>query len=180
MIKIRQSIESDLQDILHVVKSAFPDEQGNEVAELTQDLLNDPTAKPYLSLLAEQNEKPVGYILFTHVEIIDKQTPSTILAPLAVFPEFQSQGVGGKLIQEGIKILTESGTNLVFVLGHTDYYPRHGFTPAEIHGLEAPYPIPEEYSDGWMVRELSTGLIGQVKGKIKCANALNDPKHWIE
>lgn len=53
-------------------------------------------------------------------------------------------------------------------------------TPAGVHGFKAPYPIPEECTDGWMVRELSTGSIGQVKGEIKCANALNDPKYWIE
>ncbi len=180
MIKIRQSTEPDLQNILRIYKSAFPEEQGIEVAGLTEDLLKDPTAKPYLSLLAEHEEQPIGHILFTRVEISNDNTKATILAPLAVSPEFQSQGIGGKLIREGLKILEGSGTELVFVLGHIDYYPRHGFTPAGIHGFEAPYPIPEECADGWMVQELSTGSIGQVKGKIKCANALNDPKHWIE
>ena len=67
-----------------------------------------------------------------------------ILAPLAVLPEAQSTGIGGQLIKEGLNQLKKSGVDLVFVLGHPDYYPRSGFTTAGVLGYEAPYPIPEE------------------------------------
>lgn len=180
MIKTRQSKESDLPVIQRIYKSAFPGEEGVVVAGLTEELLTDPSAEPTLSLLAEHNGQPVGHILFTRVEISDTKTEAAILAPLAVLPEFQSKGVGGQLIREGLEILSESGIKLVFVLGHIEYYPRHGFTPAGIQGLEAPYPIPPECADAWMVQELSAGFIGTVKGKVKCADALNDPKYWVE
>lgn len=52
-----------------------------------------------------------------------------ILAPLAVVPSCQKQGVGGLLIAEGLQLLRERGAKLVFVLGHKEYYPRHGFIP---------------------------------------------------
>ncbi len=177
---IRESTEADLQSIFHVVRSAFPDEQGDEISDLTRELLRDPSAKPYLSLVAEQNEQLVGYVLFTRVEIVGQEIPATILAPLAVSPEYQRQGIGGELIQEGLKLLANLGTDLVFVLGHEDYYPHHRFIPAGVCGFEAPYPIPAEHAGAWMVQELSPGTIAQSKGQVKCADALDHPEHWVE
>ena len=49
--------------------------------------------------------------------------------------------------------MAESGVELVFVLGHPDYYPRHGFKPAGALGFEAPYPIPDKNVNAWMVQK---------------------------
>ncbi len=76
--------------------------------------------------------------------------------------------------------MSESGVELVFVLGHPDYYPRHGFKPAGALGFEAPYPIPDKNANAWMVQELRTGAIDSVSGKVICADALNQPEHWRE
>jgi putative acetyltransferase len=99
---------------------------------------------------------------------------------LDVILKIQKEALGSKLIQEGLELLSKSGVELVFVLGYPDYYSRHQFTPAGIHGLEAPYPIPEKNADAWMVRQLHPGLIGKIKGKVQCANALNKPEYWRE
>jgi putative acetyltransferase len=72
------------------------------------------------------------------------------------------------------------GVELVFVLGHPGYYPRHGFTPAGVLGFHAPYPIPEKNADAWMVQELHPGVIGRARGKILCADAINRPEYWRE
>ena len=76
--------------------------------------------------------------------------------------------------------MKESGVQLVFVLGHPDYYPRSGFKPAGVLGYEAPYPIPAENADAWMVQELFSGIIGRVRGTVKCSDAMNQPEHWRE
>ena len=85
-------------------------------AGLVNDLLNDQTAEPRLSLLAFEEEKAVGHILFTSVGLAGKENcPSmSILAPLAILPEAQNRGVGGELIRHGLKMLAESGVELVF------------------------------------------------------------------
>lgn len=88
--------------------------------------------------------------------------------------------LGGQLIKEGLSQLKKSGVDLVFVLGHPDYYPRYGFITAGVLGYEAPYPIPEEHADAWMVQELKNGIIGKVTGKIQCSEVLNQPEHWRE
>ena len=157
-MEIRKSTESDLNDVLDVETQAFGNEKGPEIAELVNGLLIDPTAMPLLSLLAVNDVQAIGHILFTRAHIADSENSvsSVILAPLAVIPEAQSQGVGGQLIKAGLRLLTDLGVELVFVLGHPEYYPRHGFKPAI--GFEAPYPIPEIHANAWMVQELRPAM----------------------
>jgi len=69
---------------------------------------------------------------------------------------------------------------MVFVLGHPAYYPRYGFKPAGHLGFEAPFSIPNEHADAWMVQALRPGIIDSFIGKVICADALNKPEHWRE
>ena len=179
---IRETKESDLAAVLHVEGQAFGEDQGAEIVTLVEDLLRDPSALPLLSLLALDEGQALGHILFTHAEVAGPKpcNAAAILAPLAVLPAAQSRGIGGKLIKEGLRRLSVSGVDLVFVLGHPGYYPRFGFQPAGALGFEAPYPIPEEVADAWMVQALRPGVIGSITGKVLCADALNHPEHWLE
>lgn len=181
ILKIRRSTESDRIAISGIHASAFGQEQGQEIVELVNGLLDDETAAPLLSLVAEIEGRLVGHILFTLAKLqYDQKISARILAPLAVSSDFQSEGVGGALIREGLKQLAESGVDLVFVLGHPDYYPKFGFQTAGLLGFEAPHPIPSEHEDAWMVRELTAGLIGRIEGRVQCSEALNQPQHWHE
>jgi putative acetyltransferase len=178
---IRESTESDLSELLEVERQAFGIDEGPVITELVYGLLSDPTAKPLLSLIAVNDDRVIGHILFTKARLTsDKSIAVSIMAPLAVVPDSQRQGVGGKLIAEGLKLLSESDVKLVFVLGHPDYYPRHGFKTAGSLGFEAPYPIPENVAGAWMVQELSPGFIGSVSGRVLCADVLDQPEHWSE
>ena len=181
-LKVREAFESDKQAVSDVVIAAFGDVQGQEIADLITDLLEDPSAQPLLSLVATDNDYVAGHILFTSTRIKHSQrmVSSAILAPLSVHPEYQNQGIGGQLIKEGLKQLKTTGVELVFVLGHPGYYPKYGFSAAGIKGFDAPYLIPPENSDAWMVQELHPGIIGCISGQVICAEALNDPKHWRE
>ena len=101
-----------------------------------------------------------------------------ILSPLAVIPECQNQGIGGLLIAEGIKRLQEINSKIVFVLGHIDYYPKHDFiNDAGKLGYTAPYPIPVNVKDAWMVMPLSSAGLTNF-GKVICAKAMDKPEHW--
>ena len=84
---IREASASDLNEVLFIEREAFG--HGKE-AGLVNDLLNDPTAEPVLSLLAFDNDRPVGHILFTRVRLLgaDESPSMSILAPLAVLPDF--------------------------------------------------------------------------------------------
>jgi putative acetyltransferase len=176
---IKKATNSDLKNVLHIETEAFG---HSKESNLVNSLLNDDSAKPLLSLLAIDDDAAVGHILFTKVRITRNEDAlsAMILAPLAILPDAQGKGVGGKLIEEGLKQLSESKVDLVFVLGHPEYYPRFGFKPAGAQGFEAPYPIPAKNASAWMVQELKPGIIDNFSGKIVCADTLNEPEHWRE
>jgi len=175
---IRKSDDSENRNAFAVEAAAF----GSDVeANLVMDLLNDPSAKPCLSLLAFENDKAVGHILFTRVRLLpEQQLLAALLAPLAVLPEYQGHGIGGQLVEQGFQVLADSGVDLVFVLGYPDYYSRFGFEPAGKLGFDAPYAIPEKDADAWMVRALTPDVPGGLKAKIVCADALMKPEYWRE
>ncbi|RKY21112.1 MAG: GNAT family N-acetyltransferase [Planctomycetota bacterium] len=177
---VRCATDADRADILGVCESAFGHEEGPEIVELVTALLADETAMPRLSLVAEADRRIVGHVLFSAVQIPSSPrcVPAQILAPLAVSHDQQGEGVGGSLINAGLKQLASSGVALVFVLGHPDYYPKFGFRPAGVLGLEAPYPIPTEHADAWMVQELEAGVIGSVQGRVQCALSLDQARLW--
>ena len=133
-------------------------------------------------MVAVEKDQLLGHVVFTKVTIAPhgEQVSAQILAPLAIVPDVQNRGVGGKLIAAGLEQLKQSGVELVFVLGHPDYYPRSGFTPAGRHGLNAPYLIPEEHAAAWMVQALRDDVLGRVQGDVKCSDVLNQPEHWQE
>jgi putative acetyltransferase len=176
---VRPALPQDRAAALAVEAAAFP---TTAEAELVAALLDDPTAQPVVSLLAEVAGKPVGHILYTHAAVHGDgvAVPASILAPLAVVPEAQRRGVGQALIEAGIEALRELDIGLCFVLGHIDYYPRAGFRPAQPFGLHAPYDIDPAVADAWMVRETRPGLLGTVRGEVRCAEALMHPEYWRE
>jgi len=181
-LNIRQSTEAERKEILNIHLQAFGEAKGPEIAKLVDDLLDDETAKPVLSLVAVENNKLIGHILYTKAVVTQTEAliSAQILAPLAILPEEQSRGVGEKLINEGLRLFKDSGTELVFVLGHPSYYPRCGFNPAGAQGYDAPYLIPEEHAGAWMVQALNGDALEKHSGKIQCSKMLNEPQHWRE
>jgi len=175
---IREALNTDLPSVLSVERAAFG---SDEEANLVKDLLCDPSAKPLVSLLAFQADRPVGHILFTTARLEPEDPLSiSILAPLAVVPDSQKQGIGGKLVEYGLGVLSRSAVDLVFVLGYPAYYRRYGFKPAGILGFDAPYPIPAKNADAWMVQTLQPGAVGAFGGKVICADKLNKAEYWRE
>lgn len=177
-IEIRETNAGDCDEVMQVEREAFGYEKE---ARLVADLLADRSAEPLVSLLAFHQGRAVGHVLFTRAffEGRSEQPMVHILAPLAVIPEYQRQGIGGRLIRAGIRRLQELGSNLLFVLGHRDYYPRYGFMPhAARLGYPAPYPIPQEFSDCWMVQPIGEAGFNVGKGKITCCDVLHRPEHW--
>jgi putative acetyltransferase len=177
--KIRPAQQDDRAAVLAVEAAAFATPAE---AELVAALLDDPTAQPIVSLLAEAGAKPIGHVLFTSAAVQGNGVivPASVLAPLAVVPEAQRHGVGRALIDAGIDALKALDIGLVFVLGHIEYYPRAGFRPALPLGLRAPYDIDPAVADAWMVRETRPDLLGTVQGTVRCADALMRPELWRE
>ena len=173
---IREAYDSDFDAVMAVERAAFG---SDEEAGLVADLLVDPSARPYVSLLAFDGERTVGHILFTKAGLApESNLTASLLAPLAVVPGEQKKGIGGALIEHGLKMLSESGVDLVFVLGHPDYYPRFGFEPAGKLGFDRPYLLQEKTPEAWMVKALREGIISSYSGTVTVADTLDKPEYW--
>jgi putative acetyltransferase len=179
---LRESDLSDRPAIADLIVAAFGPAEGAEIVQLVERLSSDATAQPVLSLVAVRDGRVVGHVMLTRARVdgAARGVSAAILAPLAVHPDFQSQGIGGQLVTEGLRQLSDAGVDLVFVLGHPDYYPRLGFSEAGLMGLDAPYSMPPRNAGAWMVKPLRPGILGAVKGRVLCAVALDDPRYWRE
>ena len=125
---IRESRVSDIDSIHLLHENAFGEPEGKVVAQLAIDLLEDKTALPILSLVAEQDNEIIGNVIFSSVTIEGVEGVSAyILAPLAVARFEQKKGIGKLLINKGLETLKERGAEIVLVYGDPNYYMRTGF-----------------------------------------------------
>lgn len=86
--------------------------------------------------LATMNDAVVGYCAFSAVAVTPDVDATILgLAPVAVAPAYQKQGVGSALIRQCLAQLEKDATDAVVLLGHPAYYPRFGFRPAAECGL---------------------------------------------
>jgi putative acetyltransferase len=64
---------------------------------------------------------------------------------MAVLPLLQNQGIGSRLVDEGLARMRRAGCLFVVVLGHHEYYPRFGFQPASQYGVRCLWEgVPDE------------------------------------
>ena len=120
------------------------------------------------SFVAEWEHRIVGHILFSRmlIETADGPLPAAALAPMAVVPEQQRQGVGGQLILHGLGWLRGRDERVVIVVGHPEYYPRFGFSSGRTRSLSSPF-APEAF----MALELAPGALDGVRGTVRYPNA---------
>lgn len=161
MIVIRAETIEDQSEIRRVNELAFA--RPNE-ADLV-DALREKAA-PIISLVATLDEKVVGHIFFSPVTVGSERAAITAmgLAPMAVLPEYQNQGIGSQLVREGLKECRRLGHDIVVVLGHPEYYPRFGFVRASLKGLRSEYDVRDEV---FMVAELKADALGGRHGLVK-------------
>jgi putative acetyltransferase len=83
----------------------------------------------------------VGHILFSRlgVEIEGRAIRAAALAPMAVRPDRQRQGIGSRLVLDGLAELRSICCQAVIVLGHPGYYPRFGFSATLAEKFAAPF-----------------------------------------
>lgn len=176
-MNIRPARQLDTEAIKKVYLTAFPDAEAEIVSKLAIDLLSEETTPPVLSLLAESHDVIIGHICFSPITSnYSKSLQGYILAPLAVLPDYQGQGVGSDLVRHGIKRLSDTETQAIFVYGDPKYYSRFGFTAQAAIQFSTPYKL--QYPFGWLALTVNNYSIEEGPVTINCVAALQYPALW--
>lgn len=144
-VVIRAEQLCDFDEIRTVVKTAFAAAEHTDGDEhnLVDRLRCTEEYIPELSFVAKIKGKIVGYAMFSQINIgISK---AIALAPLAVLPGFQNQGIGRALIEAGHLKAKEGDYYCSVVLGSPEYYSKSGYLSALPFGIEAPFEVPTQF-----------------------------------
>ena len=161
MTSVREETPEDFEAVRRVNESAFGRPQEAALVEALRTV-----ADPHISLVAEAEGRVVGHIFFSPVRVESEGAAHEALGlgPMAVLPEFQGRGVGSRLVLEGLEECRRRGHEVVFVLGHPEYYPRFGFEPTKARGITCEYAVPAEV---FMLKELREGALAGLTGVVK-------------
>ncbi len=151
---------SDILAVRAVNVAAFETAAEADLVEALRE-----QAAPLVSLVADDGTAIVGHILFSPVTLTSHPEPRICgLAPMAVMPGRQRQGVGSALVRDGLERCRQEGFGAVVVLGHAGFYPRFGFAPASRFGIGCEYDVPD---DVFMALELEPGALNGASGTIR-------------
>jgi putative acetyltransferase len=162
MIEIREEKKEDYDAVQIVNDRAFGAPEEGRIINILREVCQET-----LSLVAVLDEKIVGHIFFSPVTVDheDTQVIGMGLAPLAVLPEYQNQGIGSLLVKEGLRRIKQTDCPFIIVLGHINYYPRFGFERASIYGLKSQWDdVPDE---AFMVLVLNKSVVARISGVAK-------------
>ncbi|CAM4243706.1 GNAT family N-acetyltransferase [Paenibacillus typhae] len=162
---IRTEKAEDYGQVFRLNELAFGNREDE--AKLVERIRASVEFIPELSIVAEEKGKVVGHILLSGAKVLGEkhEHPVIVLAPIAVHPDYQKQGIGGLLIEEGKRRAATMGFGAVLLIGYPSYYPRFGFVPAGVHGLELlQFPVPAEV---FQICELREGALEQLQGELK-------------
>lgn len=139
---IRPETATDYSAIREILIAAFANHPYSHQTEhlIVEGLRADSALT--ISLVAELNETVVGQIAFSPVMIDEKDYGWLALGPVAVYPEFHSQGIGTALVTEGLRLIRDLGTKGCILVGDPAFYHRFGFENNSALRMEG---IPPEF-----------------------------------
>jgi putative acetyltransferase len=157
-VRIRSEHPADVAAVRAVNDLAFGQSTEGEIVDRLR------VACPERLSFVAEDEDIVGHILFTPATVSSPEGPVTGmgLAPMAVVPERQRQGIGSALVEHGLEFLRSRGCPFVIVLGHPEFYPRFGFERASRYGLRCQWEgVPDQ---AFMVLVLDRGAMAGIEG----------------
>ena len=155
---IRDEQVKDVGQVRFLLQAAFSTDAESRLVDALRA-----NGKAVISLVAVCAEDVLGHILFSPITTSPPAEARGIgLAPVAVLPDFQSQGIGSQLIQAGLQLCQELEFDYCVVLGSPEYYHRFGFEKADEHGLENEYGAGEEFMVLHFTDRPASGLVRYV------------------
>ncbi len=160
-MKIRPFSPEDAEAVREVHLRAF---DGRSEEPRIVELLHAGDKAP-VSLVAVLDGRVVAHVLFSPVDLGEGGSSINMvaLAPVAVLPEHQNQGIGSRLIRVGMEVCREAYYDAVVLLGEPGYYSRFGFERASDYGLGNEYGVDEHF----MVAPLKSGALDGARGTVR-------------
>lgn len=122
-MKIRKLTPENYIKVYALLRQTFPD--GIDEVQLVEKLHKN--GKAMHEWVCFHSNRIIAYIAFSNA-YNGSDVCGLHLAPLAVKPEFQKQGIGSELLRFALRqsVIKE---NTIFVLGDPAFYQKFGFEP---------------------------------------------------
>lgn len=162
---IRTETGSDHKQVYELNYLAFGNRDSE--AKLVERIRSSAEFIPELSIVAEADGHIVGHLLLSKAKTVTphKEHEVIVLAPIAVRPDLQKQGIGLQLMTEGLQRTKHLGYGVILLIGHPTYYPKFGFQPARRCGYElTQFKVSD---DVFMVCEAIEGQLLASKGELR-------------
>ncbi len=167
------------EEIKQLFTKTFTDSEGQAegtlIGALAHDLVTDTHPGDLYCFVATDKEHIIGCIFFSRLTF-QRGVNAFLLAPVAVHPSYQGQGIGQGLIAFGLNTIKEDGVELAFTYGDPRFYAKVGFQPISEEIIQAPLTL--TYPEGWLAQSLVGGQVEPIPGKPSCVEAFNKPDYW--
>lgn len=166
----------DFKQVDQLVSAAFTpvEESHGEEVNLIHDLRATYDYQESLEVVAKPDvDTVVGHGLLSPVMIRGNRHTTTIvaLAPLAVAPDWQGQGVGSQLLSELETRARLAGFAAISVVGDMNYYGSRGYVMAEDFAIHNSLPVP---MGSHLIKPLTAGALAHVGGMLEYPAAFRD------
>ena len=147
---LRKASEQDLSAVLQLHRAAFPAGEGEQIIQVVNELWSDTTDETHSALhwvITAPKQTIVGHLSLSSITTQDSQMVGWILAPLAVAPAHQGQGLGSELVDHAIRHALSSHQPRILVYGDPAFYGRFGFDRQIAINVKPPFPLTQPM--GW-------------------------------
>ena len=170
---VRREAPGDVEGIRTVHASAFADPEHPVLRPvevgLVDALRSGDAWLPELSLVAVGPDGTVeGHVVCTRARV--GSAAALGLGPVGVRTDLQGRGIGSALMHAVLGAADALDEPLVALVGHTDFYPRFGFRPAQAYAITAPVA---SWAPNFQVRIL-TSYSPAIAGEFHYARPFND------
>lgn len=172
--------EKHANAISELFESTFTESEGAQegalIGALVRRLISETPIQDLRVFSAWEANTLLGCIFFTRLHYSGDPRTVFMMAPVAIATAHQGQGIGQRLIRQGLDAISREGVAIAVTYGDPAFYGRVGFT--SVTGDDLPAPQPLQQPQGWIAQSLTGEPLTPIKGPVTCAPAFNDPSLW--
>jgi predicted N-acetyltransferase YhbS len=136
-VEIRLQTPKDLPALKKLNEDSFG---PGRFARTAFRIREESAGEPRLNLCAVEGGSIIGSVLFTPIAI-GGVAGTLLLGPLIVVKTHSNQGIGLRLMLDGMARACDLGYSLVILVGDLPYYARAGFAPTPLGRIAMPGPV---------------------------------------